>query len=103
MTLGYALRRVLKRHHSHPTSGLTDQLKRSVDTDRPIAKMKGGDVNVASIPPLYACELVSAGERRNRQRKKMARGGRSLRRVAEYLKQLPSTASREIQARNNVR
>ncbi|XP_027879106.1 coenzyme Q-binding protein COQ10 homolog B, mitochondrial [Xiphophorus couchianus] len=65
--------------------------------------MKGGDVNVASIPPLYACELVAAGERRNRQRKKMARGGRSLRRVAEYLKQLPSTASREIQARNNVR
>ncbi|PWA19414.1 hypothetical protein CCH79_00017192 [Gambusia affinis] len=65
--------------------------------------MKGGDVNVASIPPLYACKLVPADVRRNRKRKKMARGGRSLRRVAEYLKQLPSTGSREIQARNNVR
>ncbi|XP_056285051.1 coenzyme Q-binding protein COQ10 homolog B, mitochondrial [Pseudoliparis swirei] len=33
----------------------------------------------------------------------MARGSRGLRRVAECIKQLPSTASREIQARNSVR
>ncbi|XP_023268299.1 coenzyme Q-binding protein COQ10 homolog B, mitochondrial-like [Seriola lalandi dorsalis] len=33
----------------------------------------------------------------------MARGGRSLRKVADCLKQLPSTASREIQTRYNVR
>uniref|UniRef100_A0A3Q2GAL1 Coenzyme Q-binding protein COQ10 homolog B, mitochondrial n=2 Tax=Cyprinodon variegatus TaxID=28743 RepID=A0A3Q2GAL1_CYPVA len=70
-----------------------------------MASVNGGDVNVASIPPLYACELVAGGEtrRRNRQRKKMARGGRCLRRVAEYLRQLPSTASREVQTKSNVR
>ncbi|XP_044073376.1 coenzyme Q-binding protein COQ10 homolog B, mitochondrial isoform X2 [Siniperca chuatsi] len=33
----------------------------------------------------------------------MARGSRTLRKVAECMKQLPSTASREIQTRNNVR
>ncbi|XP_029314278.1 coenzyme Q-binding protein COQ10 homolog B, mitochondrial isoform X2 [Cottoperca gobio] len=33
----------------------------------------------------------------------MARGGRSLRRVAECMKRLPLTASRDIQIRNNVR
>ncbi|XP_013881906.1 coenzyme Q-binding protein COQ10 homolog B, mitochondrial, partial [Austrofundulus limnaeus] len=33
----------------------------------------------------------------------MARGGRNLRRIAEYLKQLPSPACREIQRKNNVR
>ncbi|XP_026151553.1 coenzyme Q-binding protein COQ10 homolog B, mitochondrial [Mastacembelus armatus] len=33
----------------------------------------------------------------------MARGGRSLRKVAECMKQLSSTAGRQIQARNNVR
>eukprot|EP00064_Thunnus_orientalis_P008261 superscaffoldBa00000973_g8284 len=33
----------------------------------------------------------------------MARGCRSLRKVAECMKQLPSTAKREIQTRNNVR
>ncbi|XP_071782466.2 coenzyme Q-binding protein COQ10 homolog B, mitochondrial [Centroberyx gerrardi] len=33
----------------------------------------------------------------------MARGSRSLRRVAECIKQLPSTASRETPTRNNVR
>ncbi|XP_078118743.1 coenzyme Q-binding protein COQ10 homolog B, mitochondrial [Sander vitreus] len=33
----------------------------------------------------------------------MARGSRSLRKVAECMKSIPSTASREIQTRNNVR
>ncbi|XP_031154039.1 coenzyme Q-binding protein COQ10 homolog B, mitochondrial [Sander lucioperca] len=33
----------------------------------------------------------------------MARGSRSLRKVAECMKNIPSTASREIQTRNNVR
>ncbi|XP_070831648.1 coenzyme Q-binding protein COQ10 homolog B, mitochondrial [Chaetodon trifascialis] len=33
----------------------------------------------------------------------MARGGRSLRKVAECIKQLPSTTNREIQTRNRVR
>ncbi|MEQ2269645.1 hypothetical protein XENORESO_007358 [Xenotaenia resolanae] len=94
---------MLKRHHSSMTSGLKDQYKRPTDSVWPIARVKEGSVNVASIPPLYVWELVAAGERRNRERKKMARGGRSLRRVAEYLKQLPNTPSREIQTRNNVR
>uniref|UniRef100_A0A4W6F9J2 Coenzyme Q-binding protein COQ10 homolog B, mitochondrial n=1 Tax=Lates calcarifer TaxID=8187 RepID=A0A4W6F9J2_LATCA len=33
----------------------------------------------------------------------MARGGRSLRKIAECLKQLPSVASRDLQTKNNVR
>lgn len=51
-----------------------------------------------------ACQLgINGRVKKSVKEGTMARGGRSLRKVAECLKQLPTTASRELQTRNNVR